>query len=70
MANNFVIGTVLIDGWVGATWKVARSKAKATMAVDLLRRCSKATLDAVTAEGERLLKVLAPASVDHEVRVT
>jgi hypothetical protein len=69
MANNFVIGTVLIDGWVGATWKVARSKAKATMAVDLLRRCSKATLDAVTAEGERLLKVLAPASVDHEVRV-
>ncbi len=26
MANNFVIGTVLIDGWVGATWKVARSK--------------------------------------------
>ena len=70
MANNFVIGTVLIDGWVGATWKVAWSKAKATMAVDLLRRCSKTTLDAVTAEGERLLKVLAPASVDHEVRVT
>ena len=69
MANNFVIGTVLIDGWVGATWKVARAKAKATMAVDLLRRCSKTTLDAVTAEGERLLKVVARGSDDHEVRV-
>ena len=33
-------------------------------------RCGKTTRDAVTAEGERLLKVLAPASVDHDVRVT
>ena len=70
MANNFVIGTVLIDGWVGATWKVARSKTQAMMAVDLLEPRGKATRDAVTAEGERLLKVLAADSADHDVRVT
>ena len=69
MANNFVIGTVLIDGWVGATWKVARSATSATLAVDLLRKCGKTTLDAVTAEGERLLKMLAPGSADHDIRV-
>ena len=70
MANNFVIGTVLIHGWVGATWKVERSKAAATMAVELLARCSKATRETVSAEGERLLKMLAPAAHDHDVRVT
>ena len=69
MANNFVIGTVLIDGWVGATWKVVRSKTRATVAVNLLRQCSKTTRDAVIAEGERLLKLVAPESADHEIRV-
>jgi len=69
MANNFVIGTVLIDGWVGATWKVARSETRATLGVDLLRTCTKTVLDAATAEGERLLKLVAPASADHDIRV-
>ena len=69
MANNFVIGTVLIDGWVGATWKVARSKAKSTLTVKLLRRCNKTMRDAVAAEGDRLVRMVAPASVDRDVRV-
>jgi len=69
MANNFVIGTVLIDGWVGATWRVARSKAGATLSVDLLRPCSKPTRDAVAAEGQRLLELVAPTSAGHDVRV-
>src|SRR5262249_7967751 len=69
MANNFVIGTVLIDGWVGATWRVTQTKAAATLTVDLLGTCGKRTRDQVAAEGAQLLEMFAPASATRDVRV-
>ena len=70
MANNFVVGTVLIDGWVGGLWRVSRGKGTATMTVELLRRCSKKDREAIATEGDALLTMLAPKAASREVVVS
>ena len=67
MANNFVVGTVLIDGWVDGLWRVEREKGIATLHVELLRRCSKKQKDPLAAEGERLVALLAPNATRRDV---
>ena len=69
MANNFVIGTVLLDGWVDALWRVAKSKGTATMTVELLRRCGKKERSDIEAEGRRLLEMLAPNAESSDVEL-
>ncbi len=69
MANNWVLGTVLVDGWVGGTWKLSRERGEAIMTVQLLGRRHASEIDAIEAEADRLLTLFAPTST-HDVRIS
>ncbi len=58
--NDVVPGTVLVDGFVAATWTQAVTADAATLEIELLRRLSRRDADAVAAEGRRLLRWAAP----------
>jgi hypothetical protein len=58
---NQTFGTVLVDGFVAATWRLSRAKGSpATLRVMPLEPLRKADAAAVTAEGVQLLTLLAP----------
>jgi hypothetical protein len=67
--NGQILGTVLVDGFVCATWKVARVKDVATLAVAPLARLSTKDRAAARAEGRRLLGFVAPDAARHEVEI-
>lgn len=58
-------GTVLIDGFAGAAWRMARQAGRASLHIGLLDPLSEPDLDEVAEEGDRLLAFLEP---DAEVR--
>jgi len=58
-------GTVLIDGFARATWRMARQAGLASLRIGLLDPLSASDLDEVAEEGDRLLAFLEP---DAEVR--
>jgi hypothetical protein len=60
-------GSVLVDGFIGATWKIARADGKATLSLASVGPLGRRDIDAVVAEGERLLAFTDPAA---ERRVT
>jgi hypothetical protein len=59
------VPTVLVDGFVRATWKVARAGTTATLVVQPFERLPARDRDALAQEGERLLAFVAP---DAEAR--
>jgi hypothetical protein len=63
-----VAATVLVDGVVGATWKVERAKKRATIVVQLLAKTLKSTTKEIAAEAERVVAFLEPDSDDYDVR--
>jgi hypothetical protein len=63
-----VAATVLVDGLIAATWKVERSKKRATIAVQLFAKTSKATTKDIAAEAHRVVAFLEPDSDDYDVR--
>ena len=66
-ANTFP-GSVLIDGFVAGIWRIARSRAAATAAVQLFEPVTAPVRNEVAAEGRRLLAFAAPDVPDHDVR--
>jgi winged helix DNA-binding protein len=65
---NQTFGSVLVDGFVAATWRLRRAKGSAsTLHVTPLEPLAKADATAVAAEGVRLLTLLAPGG--GEVRL-
>lgn len=58
--NDVVPGTVLLDGFLAATWEQEINRAGATLTVESLRPLSGRDASAVTAEGRRLLRWTAP----------
>jgi hypothetical protein len=66
-ANGVVPGTVLVDGFVGAFWKMTSDRRRATITVTTLRRLSRGHRADVAAEGRRLLAVAAPTVATHDV---
>lgn len=62
-------GSVLIDGFVGATWTVKRGPKAATLRIALLDRLPKRERVAVEAEGDRLLNFIGADSKTREVNV-
>lgn len=62
-------GTVLVNGFVGATWLVVRGKDTATLTVTPFTALAKKTAAAVESAGRRLLGVVAADADGHEVRV-
>jgi hypothetical protein len=59
--NGMPPGTVLVDGFVRASWKLSRSGGAATLTVRPFRPLAKRATSSVTAEARRLLRALAPA---------
>lgn len=64
--GNF--GTMLIDGFIGAIWKISRKGGEALLQVEPVVPLGKRDRDAVAAEGERLLAFTDPEA-SHDVSV-
>jgi hypothetical protein len=62
-------GTVLVDGFVGAIWKISRKRGEALLRIESVLPLGRRDTDAVAAEGMRLLAFTDPGST-HEVSVT
>ena len=62
-------GSVLIDGFVGATWTLKRGPKTATLRIALLDRLAKRERVAVVDEGARLLAFIAADATDRDVLV-
>jgi hypothetical protein len=56
--GNF--GTVLVDGFIGAIWKISRKDGEALLRVESVAPLGRRDMDAVAAEGERLLAFTDP----------
>jgi Winged helix DNA-binding domain len=63
-------GTLLVDGFVQATWSMKRGRDAATLTIEPLKRLTKADRLAVSEEGERLLEFVAGEGAKHDVRIT
>ncbi|MDQ3932212.1 MAG: winged helix DNA-binding domain-containing protein [Actinomycetota bacterium] len=53
--SRLEVGTVLVDGFVCATWKLAQQRGTATLNIEPFERLSRVDREAVTEEGTRLL---------------
>jgi hypothetical protein len=62
-------GNLLHDGFVRASWKIAATKKETRIEVKPFSRFSKKALDDVIAEGNRLLRRVAPES-SSEIQLT
>jgi hypothetical protein len=65
--NGIVRGTVLVDGFVGGTWRFDRAKGSAAVVVTPFAPLRPADRDALTDEGARLLAASDPGAA-HDVR--
>jgi hypothetical protein len=66
--NQILPGTVLVDGFVRATWRIATRRGSATLEIEHFTRLSKKHTAAVTAEGARLLHFGAAEADTHDIR--
>ena len=62
-------GTVLVDGFIRATWKIVREVGAATLRIESVLPLGRRDMDAVAAEGIRMLEFTDPDN-SHEVSVT
>ncbi len=63
-------GTVLIDGFVGAKWKIAQERGRAVLSVEAFATMHKRDRVAISDEGARLLAFALPAAEFQEIRFT
>ncbi len=61
-------GTVLVDGFVAARWKLEREGAEAALRIEPFRKLSQQERAAASEEGTRLLSFLAPDAARPRVR--
>jgi hypothetical protein len=66
LKNGMVPATVLVDGFVRGTWKTERSRGKATLEIKPFEHLTKEDRDALTEEGERLIRFT--GSEPYEIR--
>jgi hypothetical protein len=67
--NGAVMGTVLVNGFFGGTWKIARHKGSATLTVQPFERLTAKDAAAVAEEGARLLVFAAPDAQARDVNL-
>jgi hypothetical protein len=67
--NGRSVGTVLVDGFVGGTWRISRERGGAALNVQLFKRLPRTDAAALQAEGERLLAFAAPEGPAHRVKI-
>ena len=65
--TNMALGSVLVDGFVRASWKPVKAKGSAHLVVTSFTAFGKRDAAAMTAEGLRLLEFLAPGA-EHDIR--
>jgi hypothetical protein len=61
-------GTVLVDGFTAARWKLERVKGASTLRIEPFRKLSRAERDETAEEGARLIAFLAEDTASHDVR--
>lgn len=66
--RNGLLASALVDGMVAATWRIERSRKRAVLAIEPLRRITKKDRAALAVEGERLLDFTDPEVPAREVR--
>ena len=66
--NGMVPATVLVDGFVRGTWKTERARGKATLVVEPFEHLAKKDRDALSEEGERLIRFAGEGAEAFEVR--
>ena len=65
---DHVRGSVLVDGFVGGTWRFERTKGAAAVVVTPFAALRAADQDRLAEEGARLLSASDPAAGEREVR--
>lgn len=63
-------GTVLIDGFVGAKWKILQGRGRAVLAVEAFAPIRKGDREAISDEGAELLRFALSTIRVREVRIT
>jgi hypothetical protein len=63
-------GSVLVDGFGSARWKVEREKQQAVLWIEPFRRLARAEKETVSEEAERLLAFVAADAGSREIRFT
>lgn len=66
-ANGIVRGTVLLDGFVCALWRIRRDRARVTLAIEPCRRLSAAERRSLEGEAAGLLAFAAPEAPDADI---
>jgi hypothetical protein len=56
--NRLALGTVLVDGFVGGTWRTKRDRGKTTLLIEPFQPLPVGDRDALTEEAERLVRFL------------
>jgi hypothetical protein len=64
--HGIIRGTILIDGFVGGTWRIERTRGSAVLAVTPFARLSRADRAALESEAGLLLRATDP-DVTHAV---
>lgn len=66
--NGQILPTLLVDGFVAGTWKVARERKAAVLTVTPFEALPKGVRAALEPEGESLARFLEPEAASYEVR--
>jgi hypothetical protein len=69
LSASRMMGTVLLDGWVGGRWKITRTRDSATLVVEPFRRLAGVDEAAVGAEGAGLLRFSVADVQSHDVQI-
>jgi hypothetical protein len=62
-----VAATILVDGFVRGAWKVEKKKSAATLTITPFAPLTKQNREALTEEGERLVRFLESSAITYEV---
>jgi hypothetical protein len=68
--NGMVPATVLVDGFVRGTWKTERARGSTTLVIFPFESLTENSRDALTSEGERLIRFTAENAEAFEIRFT
>ena len=66
--NGMVPATVLVDGFVRGTWKTERARGLATLMIEPFEPLAKKDRDALSEEGERLIRFTGEGAEAFEIR--
>jgi hypothetical protein len=69
LSASRMMGTVLLDGWVGGRWKITRNRGSATLVVEPFKRLAGTEKAALSAEGAELLKFVAADVQGYDVKI-